>query len=129
MERKYVTIFPEWSHLKSSHMQKKKIINYLFFLIVVCYALIIGCPFYRLSGTPCPGCGMTRAFLFALQLDFKSAFRMHPLFWVFMIETGYVLFRGNVLSRFRLAKKVELHIGCISLVLLLIVWIYRQFIH
>lgn len=112
-----------------NHMQKTKIANFLFFLFIGCYALIIGCPFYRLSGTPCPGCGMTRAFLFALQLNFKSAFCMHPLFGVFMIETAYVLFRGNVLSRFQLSKKVELYIGCISLVFLIIVWLYRQFMH
>ena len=38
-----------------------------------------GCPIRHITGIPCPGCGMTRACLAALRLDFGEAFRMHPL--------------------------------------------------
>jgi hypothetical protein len=31
-------------------------------------------------GVPCPGCGMTRAYLAVFNLDFAAAFHMHPLF-------------------------------------------------
>lgn len=37
------------------------------------------CPVYRLLGIRCLGCGMTRAFLAILRLDFRSAFRYHVL--------------------------------------------------
>ncbi len=37
------------------------------------------CPFARLSGHPCPGCGMTRATLALLRLDWAEAVRWHPL--------------------------------------------------
>lgn len=54
-----------------------------------------GCLFRRLTGVPCPGCGMTRAFLAAFRLDFPEAFRMHPLwplpvpvFLASMLKTG-----------------------------------------
>lgn len=48
--------------------------------IAICmYYLDIGCPFKNLFGIPCAGCGMTRAFIALIQLDFKSAFNYHPL--------------------------------------------------
>ncbi len=36
------------------------------------------CPVYGLTGFPCPGCGLTRAGLMVLRLDFASAWRMNP---------------------------------------------------
>jgi uncharacterized membrane protein len=47
-----------------------------------CIAIIfvLGCPFKWITGIPCPGCGMTHAFLAAAQFDFANAFLYHPLF-------------------------------------------------
>ena len=41
---------------------------------------------------PCPVCGMTRAWKAALQLDFETAFAMHPMFWAIPILVLYVLY-------------------------------------
>ena len=38
------------------------------------------CPIYWLFHIPCPFCGMTRAHLAMLRLDFAAAFSYHPLF-------------------------------------------------
>lgn len=46
------------------------------------YLLDIGCLIKTLFGIPCPGCGMTRAWLALLRGDFSAAFRWHPLFWL-----------------------------------------------
>ncbi len=45
-------------------------------------ALVRVCPIDWLFGVPCPGCGMSRALLCALRLDFAGAFHYHPLFWI-----------------------------------------------
>lgn len=37
------------------------------------------CYFKATIGIPCPGCGMTRAFLDLFKGDFHGAFRWHPL--------------------------------------------------
>lgn len=107
---------------------KRTVVGFFILLLVVFYAVFVGCPVYRLTGVPCPGCGMSRAFIAAAKLDFRAAFAYHPLFPVFAVETGYVLLRGNILKKVALAPKTELIVGLISLGLLMIVWIYRRFI-
>ena len=37
------------------------------------------CPTRLFMGVPCPGCGLTRATLALLQLDFAAMWRFHPL--------------------------------------------------
>lgn len=54
--------------------------------VIFVYALFtllgIGCPIKFVTGISCMGCGMTRAWLCVLRLDFKSAFYYHPGFWL-----------------------------------------------
>lgn len=40
----------------------------------------ITCPIKYITGISCAGCGMTRAWLCALKLDFAAALSFHPLF-------------------------------------------------
>jgi hypothetical protein len=68
--------------------KKQLIIRFLkriLFALLLCIAAVllldVGCIFRHITGVPCPGCGMTRACLAALQLDFKAAFYWHPL-WI-----------------------------------------------
>lgn len=48
-------------------------------LICAAVGLLVGCPIKKITGIPCPGCGMTRACLHALKLDFKGMLFWHPL--------------------------------------------------
>ncbi|MBQ9939763.1 MAG: DUF2752 domain-containing protein [Oscillospiraceae bacterium] len=109
-------------------MRYKTLFPTLIALALFAAAVIFGCPIYQIFGVQCPGCGMTRAFLCAVCLDFKAAFHHHPLFWLFMVESVYVVFRNHILKRIKIPQKLELAVGIISLILLLIVWIFRQFI-
>ena len=57
-----------------------------FALCAAAFALIyvfrFPCPLRALTGVPCPGCGMTHAYLCLLRLDFAGAFKENPAFWV-----------------------------------------------
>lgn len=71
--------------------KKKRNSPVLIFLFLIALALLTwilyhitgvntGCYMKAFTGLPCPGCGMTRAWLCAFHLDFRSAFFYHPLF-------------------------------------------------
>ncbi len=51
-------------------------------LYVVLEGLGITCPIRYLTGISCCGCGMSRAWINALQLNFAEAFSYHPLFFL-----------------------------------------------
>lgn len=53
------------------------------------------CPFYYLTGHPCPFCGGTRSFAYMWSGDIADAVRLYPL--------GPVLFAGTVLGTVGLA--------------------------
>lgn len=56
----------------------------------------IGCPIKFLTGVPCAGCGMTRAWICLLHLDIKGAFYYHPLFFLPIIYFFIFLFKDKV---------------------------------
>jgi|SRR5215510_6003683 len=53
------------------------------------------CPFYYLTGHPCPFCGGTRSFAYMWDGDLSNAVRLYPL--------GPLFFLGTVLGAFGLA--------------------------
>lgn len=58
-----------------------------------------GCPFRNLTGMPCPGCGMTRAWFAFLRLDILSAIYYHPMFWSVPVLLAYCFFDGQLFSK------------------------------
>lgn len=50
------------------------------------------CPVRQLTGIICPGCGMSRAWLAVLRLDFAAAFWYHPLFLSVPVVAVFVLY-------------------------------------
>ena len=58
--------------------------------ILMLHFLQITCPIKWVTGISCPGCGMTRAVLSALRLDFAAAFYYHPL-WCVLLPAAVAL--------------------------------------
>lgn len=50
------------------------------------------CVFRWTTGLPCPSCGMTRAYLALFSGDIKTAFLMHPLFWLVPVIIGLIAY-------------------------------------
>jgi len=78
---------------KVTHLRLKLLLTLLMVgVLAVMWVLQTGCPLYRVTGIPCPGCGMTRAWVLAARLDFATAFALHPMFWAMPILYGFFLF-------------------------------------
>ena len=65
-------------------------------LLILFILLDLGCPIRAVFGIPCPGCGMTRAWLNFFRLDFGGAFAMHPLF---LLAPVAALLASSLLNR------------------------------
>ena len=68
------------------------------FAVVVAgmYLLQVGCPIQRLTGIPCPGCGMTRAVLALLQGDLPRALQLHGMVWSLPLLGLLYLYDGRL---------------------------------
>ncbi|MCD7859362.1 MAG: DUF2752 domain-containing protein [Firmicutes bacterium] len=90
--------------------------------------LIFGsnCPLYLLTHICCPFCGMTRAHLAALRLDFSAALYYHP---VFFLGVPYLFFIFHEPHYFPRIQKIYARVRGIFLpiatVVLLAVYFYR----
>lgn len=98
-------------------------IGVLFVAWLALYLLDIGCVFRLMTGIPCPGCGMTRAWLAALRLDFAAAFAYHPLFWVVPIAFVLAFVRDGAASN-KLKRGIDIVIAVLC-VLVVAVWVVR----
>ena len=71
-----------------------------YWIISVGHLTLPPCPFYYLTGHPCPFCGGTRSFAYMWQGDLADAVRLYP--------TGPLLFAGS------LAAVVGLAVGIVT---------------
>lgn len=92
----------------------------LLLYVLFLYLTGIGCPIKFISGLCCPGCGMTRAVISAIRLDFKEAFYYHPLWCVVPLVAFLLIIFRNKKRAFNL---------CIQLtcILLISVYLFRIF--
>ena len=62
----------------------------LYFVLQAAHISPFSCPFYYLTGHPCPFCGGTRSFAYMWRGDVADAVRLYPL--------GPLLFVGTLLT-------------------------------
>lgn len=79
------------------------------------------CPSKVLLGIPCPGCGISRALMSAIQLDFAAAFEYNPL-WILV---PVALIAITVLSVYDKNRAVEI-IVIVFFVIAIAIYIYRM---
>ncbi len=66
-------------HIKAS-VKQKRLGMHLTALGLLALECLFGCPFYRILGISCPGCGVTRAWLCFLHGDWSQAVSFHLFF-------------------------------------------------
>lgn len=72
------------------HLARFFVIGAVFVAYAVVFSIFFdsACIFKRITGIPCPSCGITRAHLAFFRLDFAGAVEMHPLFFYSFIAAG-----------------------------------------
>jgi hypothetical protein len=86
------------------------------------------CPIALLTGTACPGCGMTRAVVALVQGDLRSSWDAHPLAAVVVGATLVFLGQWGAAPRGRIARlstKQAAVAGAVTGVALMVVWSVR----
>lgn len=93
-------------------------------VVIVLYIVFavtgIGCPIKFITGISCAGCGMTRAWLAVLHLDFEAAFYYHPLFWTIPPAAAVFLLKQHF------SKKMLSILLFLFVALFAIVYLYRM---
>ncbi|MBN2403365.1 MAG: DUF2752 domain-containing protein [Spirochaetes bacterium] len=120
-------------------MQKPEKILYFSTGIIVCMVAVSGilfycfkinlvnyisdiplCPFHAVTGKPCPGCGMSRAFLLLGQLKITEALRMNMFSLPFLMLMIIFFVKGSI--PLWLQNKFLVYTALFSVI---IVWIIR----
>ena len=95
----------------------------VFVILILCG--VVSCPFYRLTGLKCPGCGITRMFLSLARMDFKTAFFYNPVIFCLLPVWTVCVFVKLVLQKY--SKAFENIVVYGSIVILLVFGILRNF--
>jgi hypothetical protein len=71
-------------------IKRAALVAALLVLFIAAGNLITGsiCYFRAVPGVPCPGCGLTRAYLSLAAGNIRGAFEWHPLFWLVPVFIG-----------------------------------------
>ena len=108
---------------------KKYLIPTAFAAVFYIFTFLLGnrtlCVFKTTYGIPCPGCGMTRAFIYFFRGNISKAFYYHPLFFLLIITLLIVIFRNkDYVSKIYNSKIFWI----VILVVFIIVWAVRMVI-
>ena len=76
-------------------------------VLIFVFCLFYKCPFKLFLHVECPGCGMTRAMISVLKLDFRQAFTYHPLFLIVIMGGVYYMFRTQFRKWLHIGSKQE----------------------
>ncbi len=99
------------------------------FLLMAFFLTGTTCVFRSTIGIPCPGCGLSRSMLAAMQMQWRTAFRFHPLFWLppLMLISWLIikLFPAVAKSRF-VSKGLVKHGLFAAGILFVVVYLFRM---
>lgn len=85
--------------LAKTTWEKATVVAVVAVFYITLEALGVTCPVKFLTGVSCAGCGMSRAWLALLRLDFAAAFHYHPLVLVPIPAAFFLLFRSRIPKR------------------------------
>jgi len=96
----------------------------IFLFVFLIVTDIYTCPFKLILGIPCPGCGMTRAFMALLQFRFADAWNLNilsiPVFFGILLVSG-LLFYDRIFNTSYVEKLSKFNLNYVHFSLLLLI--------
>lgn len=94
-------------------------------VFILCFVLFHkNCIFSLLIGYPCPGCGLTRAFICVITLHFKEAFFYNPSIYLVVIVAFYFFVCRYVLD---ISPKYLVPMCIVAGIISIIIYIIRMY--
>ena len=84
--------------MKTDRKKRALLLVLMHILILAFFIWVWRCPVYLLSGIPCMGCGITRAYLSILEGNIAEAFYWNPMFLPAGVVFLYAVHRENFRS-------------------------------
>lgn len=115
--------FKKGIHMIFLDLTKNKIMLITIAAYVIFFQIIFhkSCPVALLTGFPCPGCGMTRAFIQLVTLHWAEAFNMNPaIFLWFPLLTVLVIKRYFFQSEQKGLQYLIIIVGLLTLMIYII---------
>lgn len=101
------------------------------FLALVFLKFLETCPLKILFGIPCPGCGLTRSYIFAFQGKFAEATSMHP-FWIpiTLLFIAFIVVRYLIVNeeKYKKCMNVIKILACVLVASMIAFYIYRMIV-
>lgn len=86
------------------------------------------CPMVIITGFPCPGCGLTRAGLAFLKLDFYHAWSVHPFIFPMILLVFLFCFNRYILLKKEMAVLKWFAVSVLCAMILFYIWrMFRYF--
>ena len=87
---------------------KWKLVTFILYicLLVFWWYMDFGCVFKNMTGILCPGCGLTRAWLFFIKGNPIKALQFHPMFWSIPILLFYFIYDGVPLKNKKINNSI-----------------------
>ena len=109
--------------MKTDRKKRALLLVLMHILILAFLIWVWRCPFYFLSGIPCPGCGITRAYLSLLEGNIAEAFYWNPMFLPAGAVFLYAVHREKL--PVRPCGRAELILGAVISAGIAGCWLYR----
>ncbi len=103
-----------------------KIKRYISYVSVFIMLFVYKCPIKTIFGIPCAGCGLTRAMVCAIKLDFVNAFNYHPLFGLVGVDLIYLIFRPYIKKYMKIRLSFEIAILIMTVLSFIVVYFIRM---